>query len=176
MLRLRRNGTFCPDATGVYQPLTSFAPRPGTEWSGEGTAFKVKGSRIECAVLLVYWHPDAKEAWFLLTDRVDPGWYALRMWIEQGFRTLKRGGWQWEQTRRTDARRAERLWLALSVATLWSLNVGSHEEDETPQISECRHLEDGQVIRQHALVWVGMLAIRCGAANALPRHILRGCT
>ena len=176
LLRMRRNGTFCPAATGVYQPLTSLVPRPGTEWSGEGTAFKVKGSRIESAVVLAYWHPDATEAWFLLPDllpdSVDPGWYALRMWIEQGFRTLKRGGWQWEQTRRTDTRRTERLWLTLSVATLWSLNVGSHEDDETPWISECRHLEDGQVIRQHALVWVGVLAIRCGAADAQPRHIL----
>lgn len=169
LLRMRRNGTFRPATTGVYQPLTSFAARPGIEWFGEGTAFKVKGSRIESAVLLAYWHPDAEEAWFLLTDLlpgdVDPGWYALRMWIEQGFRTLKRGGWQWEQTRRKDLKRTERLWLAMSVATLWSMNVGSHEEDQNPEISECRRLEDGRLTRQHALVWVGVLAIRCGRAD-----------
>ncbi len=65
-----------------------------------------------------------------------------------------------------------RLWLAMSVATLWSLNVGSHAGDEAPSISECRRLEDGRIIRQHALVWVGMPAIRCGAADDLPRHSL----
>ncbi len=54
----------------------------------------------------------------------------MRAWIEQGFRAIKRGGWQWNGTRMTDPRRAERLWLAVSVATLWLLSVGGEAEAE----------------------------------------------
>jgi len=39
--------------------------------------------------------------------------------MEQGFKRIKRGGWQWQYTRMTDPARAERLWLAIAIAT-WS--------------------------------------------------------
>ena len=54
----------------------------------------------------------------------DAAWYGLRVWIEQGFKLIKRGGWQWQRTRMTDPERAERLWLAVAVATLWLVSVG----------------------------------------------------
>ena len=41
--------------------------------------------------------------------------YGLRVWIEQGFRILKREGWD---GRRTDSERVDRHWLAMAVATL----------------------------------------------------------
>jgi hypothetical protein len=52
--------------------------------------------------------------------------------IEGGFKDMKRGGWQWQQTKMTDPARAERLWLALAVATLWVISVGSDLEVEPP--------------------------------------------
>ncbi len=68
------------------------------------------------------WDKNQKEAWLLLTDLVpadvSPTWYGLRMWIEEGFKALKSGGFHWERTRMTDPARAERLWLVLALATL----------------------------------------------------------
>ena len=43
-------------------------------------------------------------------------------------RCLKRGGWQWQHTQMTDPARVARLWLALAVATLWMISVGSDLE------------------------------------------------
>ncbi len=51
-------------------------------------------------------------------------WYGLRAWIEQGFKSTKRAGWQWQRTRMTQPDRAARLWRAVAVAPLWLLSVG----------------------------------------------------
>jgi hypothetical protein len=49
-----------------------------------------------------------KGAWFILTDLPPESGaacrYGLRAWIEQGFKLTKRGGWQWQRTRRTAPR------------------------------------------------------------------------
>jgi hypothetical protein len=60
----------------------------------------------------------------LAPELSDASWYGLRSWIEQFFKDGKRGGWQWQRTRMTEAARAERLWLGLAVATLWLVRVG----------------------------------------------------
>ncbi|MCP5019670.1 MAG: transposase [Ketobacter sp.] len=134
-MRINANGTFCPTGCPkgerVFRPITSFAREPGESWCGTGIAFK---SRRIPSTLLAYWGEEHKEAWFILTDLppevCDTCWYGMRAWIEQGFRTIKRGGWQWHGTRMTDPKRAERLWLAVSVATLWLLSVGGEAEAE----------------------------------------------
>jgi DDE family transposase len=68
----------------------------------------------------------------ILTDLEPAGahvaWYGLRSWIECGFKDSKRRGWHWEQTKMKDPRRAERLWLAIAVATLWTVSVGCQAE------------------------------------------------
>jgi hypothetical protein len=58
--------------------------------------------------------------------------YGLRAWIEQGFKKIKGGGWQWHYTRMTDPARAERLWLAIAIATWWLLAVGGEAEAAIP--------------------------------------------
>ena len=58
----------------------------------------------------------------------DPAWYSLRAWIEQGFRTNKRGGLQWQNTRMTDPDRAARIWLVLAVSLLWILSLGTKDD------------------------------------------------
>src|SRR5206468_8362362 len=74
------------------------------------------------------------EAWLLLTDlppgAADPCWYAFRSWVEQGFKVLKAGGWDWEATRIRAPDRAARQWAALAVATLWLVEVGGLAEFE----------------------------------------------
>jgi hypothetical protein len=137
MLRVRRNSTFQPDGDTRFRALECFAQVPNTFWSGRGVAFRAPTSRLADVTLLAYWHKDAQEPWFLLTDlhpgSADPSCYRTRAWIEQAFRLIKRGGWQWHRTRTTDPERADRLWLAIALATLWVVNLGAQEELESLQ-------------------------------------------
>jgi hypothetical protein len=152
-MRINAMGTFCPAGEGVFRPITSFVREQGQRWQGAGIAFK---SRRIPSTLLAYWGEGMEEAWFILTDlppeACEACWYGMRAWIEQGFRTIKRGGWQWHGTRMTDPRRAQRLWLAVSVATLWLLSVGGEAEamaDESatafpfPDIVDCLEQSTG---------------------------------
>jgi hypothetical protein len=59
-------------------------------------------------------------------------WYGVRAWIEQGFKSTKRAGWQWQRTPMTTPERAARLWLAVAVATLWLLSVGGAAAETIP--------------------------------------------
>jgi hypothetical protein len=74
--------------------------------------------------------------WLIVTDLApelgDVLWYSLRIGIECGYRDVKSDGWQWHKTRLTDPKRAERLWLAIAVATLWTLCVGSDINQHPP--------------------------------------------
>lgn len=92
-------------------------------------------NRLDCT-LLAYWGAGHREPWLLLTDcppqAAEACWYGLRAWIEQGFKKIKGGGWQWHYTRMTDPDRAARLWLALALATWWVLAVGGEAEAHLP--------------------------------------------
>lgn len=55
-------------------------------------------------------------------------WYRMRSWIECLFKDIKRGGLGWHHTKMTDPARAERLWLAIAVATMWLVSVGGQAE------------------------------------------------
>ena len=85
---------------------------------------------------MAHWAKGDTDPWLLLTDRSpeasDASWYGLRAWIEQGCKITKRAGWQWQRTRMRDPGRAARLWLAVSVATVWLLSGGGAAEDRVP--------------------------------------------
>jgi hypothetical protein len=135
LLRINTGGTLRPATNARYRPLRSLVPQPGTQWVGRGTAFVGPRRRLNCT-LLARWEEGYTDPWLLLTD-LAPGageacWYGLRAWIEQGFKIIKRAGWQWHRTRMTDPQRAARLWLAVAVATLWLLRVGGEAEATTP--------------------------------------------
>ena len=130
-LRSNTGGSFRPAGATCWRPLKTFAPQPGTSWRGTGVAFT--RNQVVCT-LLARWEEGDKDPWLILTDLApeasDAGWYGLRAWIEQGFKSTKRAGWQWHRTRMRHPDRAARLWLAVAVATLWLLSVGG-EADET---------------------------------------------
>ena len=125
-----KNITFCAEG-GRRLPAQAFVSRPDTAWVGRGTAFKGRAKR-RCT-LLVVWHADQLKPWIILTDQppeaVGVSWYALRFWIELGFKAIKSLGWQWDKTRRTDPARISRHRLALSVTTLLALAYGTRVED-----------------------------------------------
>lgn len=131
LLRVRGETTFAPVGQ-TRRPARTFIPGPGHAWIGSGVAFKHRGVR-QRGTLLVVWEPGQAEPWLVLTDLspavVGVVWYGLRVWIELGFRCLKRLGWQWQRTRRTHPDRIARHWLVLAVATLWVVAYGTRSED-----------------------------------------------
>ena len=131
LLRVNAGGTFRPVGWYHRRPFTDWVPTVGSRWQGRGTAFSGKKTCLDCT-LLAYWGEGHQEPWLILTDlppqAAEACWYGLRAWIEQGFKRIKRGGWQWQYTRMTDPARAERLWLAIAIATWWLLAVGGEAE------------------------------------------------
>ncbi|MCC5650796.1 hypothetical protein LC609_13320 [Nostoc sp. XA013] len=99
-----------------------------------------------------------KDPWLILTDlepqQADPFWYGLRPSTECVYpsgsgvrnrpepprlrpphRDIKSDGWQWHNNRLLDPKRAERLWLAIAVSTLWMVMLGGDAEiNHLPQI------------------------------------------
>ncbi len=130
-MRYPKNVTFYADG-GRRLPARAFVPRPDTAWIGGGTAFGSAAAKRRCTLLAV-WYVEQEEPWIILTDlppeEVGVSWYALRFWIELGFKAVKSLGWKWDKTRRTDPARISRHWLVLSVATLLALAYGTRVED-----------------------------------------------
>ena len=116
-MRYDRHITF-QATTGQRWPAWCFVAHAGQYTVTAGRAFRERKRRC---TLIVLWVPGQETPWVVLTDEppdaVDLGAYGLRVWIEQGFRTLKRMGWQWQRTRRTDLARVDRHWLVLAYGT-----------------------------------------------------------
>lgn len=131
LLRVNVGGSFRPEGHCHWRPFSQLLPAAGSRWQGRGTAFAGRKTRLDCTLLGV-WGEGHKDPWLVLTDlppeAADACWYGLRAWIEQGFKRTKRGGWQWQYTRMDDPGRAERLWLAIAIATWWLLSVGGEAE------------------------------------------------
>lgn len=131
LLRVHAGGQFRPAGWHHFVPFRTLLPLPGTSFQGRGIAFKEADRHLACT-LLACWDAPHTERWLLLTDLAPESstarLYALRAWIEQGFKVLKRGGFQWQRTRMTDPERAARFWLAIAIATLWVLSVGGDAE------------------------------------------------
>lgn len=135
-LRINRQGQYCPADSTTFRPLSEIVPRVGAHWAGRVTCFATKERQLTCT-LLARWARGYRDGWLIVTDlppeRADVAWYALRAWIECGYKDAKRGGWHWEHTKMRDPRRAERLWLAMAIATLWVVSVGCAAEEQLPQ-------------------------------------------
>ena len=106
---------------GMRMPARKPVSAPGNSFIGRGTAFRAESKRLE-GTIIVTWVESQDEPWIILTDlepeEAGASWHGMRFWIETGFKALKRVGWQWQKTRRTDPARVERYWFALSAATV----------------------------------------------------------
>jgi hypothetical protein len=121
LLRFNAQGWVHLRETNQRLPLAHLATAcAGKWWHGQVVCFSAD-KRLDCT-LLVLWDVDQQDVWLVVTDlpptHVSPTWYALRMWIEAGFKALKSAGLHWERTRMHDPPRAERLWLVLALACL----------------------------------------------------------
>jgi hypothetical protein len=98
-LRINQQGQVPPCGTRRFRPLVS---QHQPTWSGEVVCFKTTKARL-VTTLLVRFDPVYTDPWLVLTDLppsvADVAWYGMPSWIEGGFKDLKRGGWQWQQTR-----------------------------------------------------------------------------
>jgi hypothetical protein len=127
-LRINRRGQFRPVAAHHFRPLKSAVRRGGLVRRWEAICFKTPAAQLRCT-LLAQWNARHDQPWLIVTDlepqQAHACWYSMRSWIEACFKYTKRGGWHWEQTKMTDPARAERLWLAMAVATLLVVSLGS---------------------------------------------------
>ena len=118
LMRVNGGGTFAPLGETKFRKMSGLCP-PGGTYARRGRAFRQKKTRLDCT-LLALWREGCRDPWLILTDlevsEADASWYRFRSWIEQGFKALKSGGWQWQETRMTHPARVERVWLALAVA------------------------------------------------------------
>jgi hypothetical protein len=169
LMRVKATGTFRPEGWHKFYGLGSFATRPGARFASRGLAYS--GAKLPCT-LLACRVAGCAEPWLVLTDlpvgNADPCWYALRSWIEQGFKVLKSGGWQWHRTRMDDPARAQRLWVAVSLATLWLVEVGGLAEFEprAETVPPLGRLDRGRV---HRVFRVGWAVITAGLLEAQAR-------
>jgi len=129
-LRINQDGKFKLQDED-WQDLTTFITAVGEQRMEQVTCFK--HNSVE-ATLLGQWFEGYEQPWYILTDLdsqdAEIAWYGMRSWIESSYRDLKRDGWQWQSTRITDPKRAERIWLVMAVAMLWVLSEGTQAEDE----------------------------------------------
>lgn len=118
-----------------FEWISRWIPQPGAKWQGMVECFAQQQSRL-CCTLLMQWQVGYEHAWIILTDlapeEANVAWYGLRVWIEAGFKDVKRGGLGWHHSKMRDAGRVERLWLAMAVAMVWMVGVGSHADSQRP--------------------------------------------
>jgi hypothetical protein len=133
LMRVKCGGKFRPDGWHNWYWMSAFVRQPGARFAMAGAAYK--GESLACTLLAI-WEDGHAEPWLLLTDlpagAANPCWYAWRAWIEQGFKVVKSGGLNWQNTRMTRIERAERQFLAVAVTTLWLVAVGAEVEREAP--------------------------------------------
>jgi hypothetical protein len=150
LLRINRQGQYCPAGETVFRPLSQVLTATGQRWAGAVRCFATKPRQLTCT-LVARWDLGYRDPWLIVTDlpaeRADVAWYGLRAWIEASYKDAKRGGWHWEQTKMTHPRRAERLWLAMAVAMLWVISVGCQAEATLP-VPDLESLPETHIARQ----------------------------
>jgi hypothetical protein len=116
--------------------ISRWVPRVGTSWKGEVECFSEKASRLRGS-LLMQWQEGYQHPWIVLTDlpaqEAEVSWYGMRTWVETGYKDFKRGLWGWHHSKMPAASCVERLWLAMALAQLWSVRVGSQAEVQQQQ-------------------------------------------
>lgn len=176
LLRINHQGLFQHSELHPWQPLDQIVTVPGHSWSAQVTCFKT--NPLDCT-LLVRWDEGYRDPWLMVTDlapeSADALWYGLRATTECVYRDLKSDGWKWHHTRLADPKRAERLWLAMAVATLWMVFLGGSDESAGAESSECTqpHTQNfaASIPRQLSCFGRGLLTLICDLLRGLPIHL-----
>jgi hypothetical protein len=177
-LRINNGAKFRPAGCARWYGLKELVGTVGQQWQGRGSCFKDPTCRLECT-LLAWWGANHEDPWFILTDLAPTDsavtWYSLRAWCEQGFKCNKRGGWQWQLTRMHHPERAARLWMAMAVATLWMVSVGTDLECganlDDPDLPDLHDLLDLKPKRRIRLLRLGRLWLLVKAVARQALHL-----
>jgi hypothetical protein len=149
-LRINTTVKARPVTGGDFDWISQWVPTPGTAWQGRVECFVGKKSRLVCT-LLMQWQEGYEHPWVVITDlapqAANIAWYGLRTWVECGFKDFKGGGFGWHHEKMHDAGRVERLWLAMAVAMVWMLSVGTQAESQLPAACP-EHLPQLHIARQ----------------------------
>jgi hypothetical protein len=136
LMRIRTQGLYHRKRAKTWQPLQRLARPDIGIWCQKVLCFK---NDPLPATLLVQWDARFDEPCLIVTDlpchQVRTNLYALRMWIEAGFKDIKRGGLHWEHTKMTHPERVNRLWLVMAVALLWLIRVGGEVQYDWLHVS-----------------------------------------
>ena len=185
-LRINASCKFREAGSAQFIWLSDLVRLVGQRWRGSGTAFATPECQLDCT-LVAWWSEGHAEPWFVLTDlapdRSDAQWYGLRSWCEQAFKCTKRGGWQWQQTQMSDPARASRIWLAMALATLWMITIGSQLElgpsEQMPELPDLRVLlglkgkRRPRTLRLFRLGWLYLLVqLIQGQEIPLPKRLV----
>jgi hypothetical protein len=124
----------------------------------EGRCFKTHP--IDCSLIL-QWEAVYEQPCLLVSnlvpDQIEANVYAIRYWIECGFKDVKRGFFHWEQTKMTCPQRAERLWLVISIALLWLTCLGEAASD-APQWHSLSHARPkARILSAPLLGWIDLI-------------------
>lgn len=118
-------GLFQRKGRKQWRPIRALVHQGMAPLALSGRCFK--GKPLDCTLVL-QWDADYDQPCVLVSTlpptQVKHNVYAIRYWIEGGFKDVKRGFFHWEQTQMTCPKRAERLWLVISIALLWLTALG----------------------------------------------------
>jgi hypothetical protein len=138
-VRINRQGQSCLDGEDTVRLLSQVVTTHGQPWAGRVTCVTTRPRQLDCTLLARH-AAGSRDPWLIVTDRdpaaADIAWYSLRTWVECGVTDSKRGGWHGEQTKMTDPARAAWRWLAIAVATLWTVAVGCAAEHAAEQAAQ----------------------------------------
>jgi len=130
-MRIGTQGKYRRIRAQKWRPLGQVAFRGMKSQCFRAQCFK--GNPLTC-VLWVQWSAQYDEPCLIVTDltpkQVKGNPYALRAWIEVGFKDFKRGGFRWEQCKTIASQRMERLLLVMALAMLWLVRTGSATTNE----------------------------------------------
>lgn len=133
MMRINHQGYYRPIAESQFLPLSQLITQVGQRYCAPVTCFKYNS--LECT-LMASWESNYADPWLVVTDlpasNAQICWYGMRSWLECLFKDIKRGGLGWHHTKMSDPQRAERLWLAIAVATLWLVSLGGQTNNHLP--------------------------------------------
>ena len=150
-------GLFMPHGGG-WIPLRELVKRGMTPLTMSGRCFK--GNPLSCTLVL-QWDADYEHPCLIVTNvpppDVNPNIYAIRYWIECGFKDIKRGLLHWEQTKMTCPQRAERLWLVISIALLWLTTQGERAAEHPRWQSLRRARPNSRILSAPMLGWIDLI-------------------
>lgn len=151
-------GLFQPKDTQTWVPIRDFVYRGMSPIVLEGRCFK--GKPIDCTLIL-QWDEAYEQPCVLVSnltpEQVQHNVYAIRYWIECGFKDIKRGLFHWEHCKMTCPLRVERLWLVISIALLWLTALGDQASDMPRWHSLQRDRPNARLLSAPLLGWIHLI-------------------